>query len=177
VAVLLLDLDGFKQINDSFGHEAGDQVLIAVSQRLRGCLRPADTVARLGGDEFTILLEDITDLAEATRVAERIAGSLRTSFMVEGHETTVSTSIGIAVNEPRDLDPSDMLRNADRAMYEAKSRGSGQYAVFGKGSPAHGRRRQMDTEVDVRRPTITRSGDRDVENGSESSGPLASRPD
>ena len=160
VAVLLLDLDGFKQINDSFGHEAGDQVLIAVSQRLRACLRPADTVARLGGDEFTILLEDIAALDEATRVAERIADSLRTSFIVEGNETTVSTSIGIALNEPRDLDPSDILRNADRAMYEAKSRGNGRYAVYGKDSPAQGRRRQVDTDVEVKRPTITSVGRR-----------------
>ena len=72
VAVLLLDLDGFKEVNDSLGHDAGDQLLIAVSQRLRGCLRPADSIARLGGDEFTILLEEITSLHEATRVAERI---------------------------------------------------------------------------------------------------------
>jgi diguanylate cyclase (GGDEF)-like protein len=180
VAVLLLDLDGFKQINDSFGHEAGDQVLIAVSQRLRACLRPADTVARLGGDEFTILLEDIAALDEATRVAKRIADSLRTSFMVEGNETTVSTSIGIALNEPRDLDPSDILRNADRAMYEAKSRGNGRYAVYGKDSPAQGRRRQVDTDVEVKRPTITRLGGdngENGENGSESNGPLAGRAD
>ena len=86
VAVMLLDLDGFKEINDTLGHDAGDQLLIAVSQRLRACLRPADTVARLGGDEFTILLEEITHLREATRVAERIEDSLRTPFVLDGHE-------------------------------------------------------------------------------------------
>ena len=100
--------------------------------------------------------------------------------MVEGNETTVSTSIGIALNEPRDLDPSDILRNADRAMYEAKSRGNGRYAVYGKDSPAQGRRRQVDTDVEVKRPTITRLGGDNGENGdngSESNGPLAGRAD
>ncbi len=130
VAVMLLDLDGFKEINDEFGHHAGDQVLVAVAQRLRSCLRPADTVARLGGDEFTILLEDITSPNEAVRVAERIDASLRTPFVVDGDEMGVTTSIGIALNEPgRPEEPSDMLRNADVAMYKAKHNGKSRYEV------------------------------------------------
>jgi diguanylate cyclase (GGDEF)-like protein len=156
VAVLLLDLDGFKQVNDSFGHEAGDQLLIAVAQRLRACLRPADTVARLGGDEFTILIEDITDLAEATRVAERIASSLRTPFVVDGNETTVTTSIGIALNHPGHSEPSALLRNADSAMYQAKNSGSARYEVFKPTDEgAMGDLGLAESELSIKRPSIT----------------------
>jgi diguanylate cyclase (GGDEF)-like protein len=129
IAVLLLDLDGFKEVNDSLGHDAGDQLLIAVSQRLRACLRPADSIARLGGDEFTILLEEITSLREATLVAERIEDSLRTPFVLDGHEVKVTTSIGIALNSGGDIEPDDLVRNADTAMYEAKRAGKARYEV------------------------------------------------
>jgi diguanylate cyclase (GGDEF)-like protein len=162
VAVLLLDLDGFKQVNDSFGHEAGDQLLVAVAQRLRACLRPADTVARLGGDEFTILLEDIAHLSEATRVAERIEASLRTPFVVDGNETGVTTSIGIAFNDPGQSLPSDLLRNADAAMYEAKHGGKGRYQVF---SPSREPRPLGDLglrdELSIKSPSITGKGRHD----------------
>jgi diguanylate cyclase (GGDEF)-like protein len=170
VAVMLLDLDGFKEINDSFGHEAGDKVLFAVAQRLRASLRPGDTIARLGGDEFTILLEDIASVTEATAVAERIESSLQTPFVIEGHEMRITTSIGIALNEPGHGDPSGLLRNADAAMYRAKHGGSGRYEVFSGEDEAPHRRITLDeNDVSIRRQRITRSNgdDRDADgNGS-----------
>lgn len=130
IAVLFLDLDEFKEINDRLGHQAGDQLLTAVAQRLRGCLRPEDTVARLGGDEFTILLEDISDTRYAIRVAERIAESLATPFTLDGHRVSVTTSIGIAVSTGREEKPSELLRNSDLAMYRAKDNGRGRHEIF-----------------------------------------------
>jgi diguanylate cyclase (GGDEF)-like protein len=129
IAVLLLDLDGFKEVNDSLGHDAGDRLLIAMSQRLRACLRPADSIARLGGDEFTILLEEITSLSEATRVAVRIEDALRTPFELDGHEVKVTTSIGIALHSGGDIDPDELVRNADAAMYTAKRAGKARYEI------------------------------------------------
>jgi diguanylate cyclase (GGDEF)-like protein len=167
VGVLLVDLDGFKEINDSFGHEAGDQVLVAVAQRLRASLRPADTVARLGGDEFTVLLEDITSVEEATRVAERIESSLRTPFMVEGNETRVGTSIGIALNEAGQEDPSTLLRNADAAMYQAKRKGKGRHAIY-SGPDREPGRVDLDDELNVRGPSITSPRDNDHRAGEKS---------
>jgi diguanylate cyclase (GGDEF)-like protein len=133
IAVLFLDLDAFKPINDSFGHEAGDRLLVAVSRRLQSCLRPEDTIARLGGDEFTVLLEDITDVRYAIRVAERIADSLKTPITLDGHEASVTASIGIAVSTGRESTPDELLRNSDRAMYEAKDSGKARYVVYHEG--------------------------------------------
>ena len=130
IAVLFLDLDEFKGVNDTLGHQAGDQLLTAVGQRLRACLRPEDTVARLGGDEFTILLEDVTDARYAIRVAERVTDSLSTPFTIEGHQVSVTTSIGIAVSTGREEKPSELLRNSDLAMYRAKDNGRGRHEVF-----------------------------------------------
>jgi diguanylate cyclase (GGDEF)-like protein/PAS domain S-box-containing protein len=130
VAVLFLDLDNFKIINDSLGHEVGDQLLTAVSSRLREGLRPEDTLARLGGDEFTVLLEDITNVSDAMRVAERITEVLRTPVAVAGHEIFVGTSIGIALNTDEASTPSDLIRQADMAMYKAKVAGKSRYEVF-----------------------------------------------
>jgi len=127
--VLLLDLDGFKEVNDSLGHDAGDRLLIAISQRLRACLRPADSIARLGGDEFTILLEEITSLSEATRVAVRIEDALRTPFELDGHEVKVTTSIGIALHSGGEIDADELVRNADSAMYMAKRAGKARYEI------------------------------------------------
>jgi diguanylate cyclase (GGDEF)-like protein len=154
VAVLLLDLDGFKEINDNFGHEAGDQLLIAVSQRLRGCLRPADTVARLGGDEFTVLVEEITELREATRVAERIEAALNTPFLLEGNEVRVTTSVGIAFNRAEDAEPDELLRNADAAMYRAKRSGKARFEVFEMGDSPAGLIDVEDSEFQVKRSSI-----------------------
>ena len=152
--MLLLDLDGFKEVNDNFGHEAGDQLLIAVSQRLRASLRPADTIARLGGDEFTILVEEITELREATRVAERIEDALHTPFVLEGNEVRITTSIGIAFNRAEDAEPDELLRNADAAMYRAKRGGKARYEVFEMGDNPAALIDLEDSEVEVKRPSI-----------------------
>lgn len=130
VAVMFLDLDGFKWVNDSLGHLVGDQLLIAFGQRLKSCVRPGDTVARLGGDEVTVLLEDIPHVGEAERVARRILERLRTPFHFEGRDLYVGTSIGIAFGTLGEVQPPDLLRFADAAMYRAKSTGKGRSVVF-----------------------------------------------
>jgi diguanylate cyclase (GGDEF)-like protein/PAS domain S-box-containing protein len=130
LAVLFLDLDNFKVINDSLGHEVGDQLLIAVGSRLKKGLRPGDTLARVGGDEFTVLLEDVADVSDAMRVAERITEILRAPFMVADHEIFVGTSIGIALNTAETSTPSDLVREADMAMYKAKVGGKARYEIF-----------------------------------------------
>jgi diguanylate cyclase (GGDEF)-like protein len=129
VAVLFLDLDDFKVVNDSLGHAAGDQMLIAVAGRLQGACRPGDTVARLGGDEFAVLVEDITDTAEALSVADRITDKLTAVFAIDGKKVSTRASIGIAFAE-HDEDPDQLLRNADAAMYAAKRNGKGTFQVF-----------------------------------------------
>ena len=130
MAVLFLDLDDFKVVNDSLGHKAGDQLLSVVGARLAGSVRPRDTVARLGGDEFTVLIEGIADPSEATRTAARIAEHLEEPIRVEGREVFVNPSIGIAVSGPQHAGPHDLLRDADLAMYEAKRRGKGRHVMF-----------------------------------------------
>ena len=129
LAVLFVDLDDFKVVNDSLGHGAGDRLLREVAARLRSCLREHDTVGRLGGDEFAILAED-TDLATARRLAERVLVTLGAPFPLVGGQVTIRASIGIAVDENHALDATQLLRNADIAMDAAKSRGKGAYAVF-----------------------------------------------
>ncbi len=128
-AVLFVDLDRFKYVNDSFGHEAGDRVLVGLAERLRACLRPEDTPARLSGDEFAVLLECVTDVSEAARVAERIAARLGEPFTVEGREVVVSSSIGITLGT-HDDEPASLLRQADVAMYRAKNSGKAHYQIY-----------------------------------------------
>jgi diguanylate cyclase (GGDEF)-like protein len=123
VAVLFMDLDNFKVINDSLGHEAGDALLVEVSGRLLKGLRPEDTAARLGGDEFVVLLEDLVEAGEAKRVAKRIMSWLRPPIAVEGRQTFVSASVGIALNESGQTQPAELMRDADAAMYKAKEDG------------------------------------------------------
>src|SRR5215207_1632519 len=130
VAMLFTDLDNFKVINDSLGHEAGDQLLKAVTERLKVHLRPEDTAARLGGDEFTILVEDIASVDEAVQIAERIAEILQPPFTLEEQEVFVTVSTGLALNSPTQEQPADLLRHADLAMYRAKHRGKARYEVF-----------------------------------------------
>jgi diguanylate cyclase (GGDEF)-like protein/PAS domain S-box-containing protein len=133
IAVLFLDLDNFKLINDSFGHAVGDQLLLQVADRLHSCMRPQDTVARFGGDEFTVLLEDGADVDDATLVAKRIIDELRAPFALLGHELFVTTSIGIALSDGTHGRPTlmdDLLRDADAAMYRAKATSKASYAVF-----------------------------------------------
>jgi diguanylate cyclase (GGDEF)-like protein len=124
-----MDVDGFKNVNDSLGHEAGDRLLTAVAGRLEGCLRPGDTLARFGGDEFAVLIEDVRGSDGAVRVAGRITEELRASFSIEGQELFVGLSIGIALSGARSEEPEDLLRDADTAMYRAKDSGAG-YSVF-----------------------------------------------
>jgi diguanylate cyclase (GGDEF)-like protein len=138
IAVLFLDLDEFKPVNDNLGHDAGDRLLVAVGERLQSCLRPEDTIARLGGDEFTVLLEDITDVRYAIGVAERISEAMKEPFELDGHEATVTTSIGIAVGTGREASPDELVRKSDRAMYEAKHRGKARFVVFHEGLAGNG---------------------------------------
>ena len=128
--VLFMDLDRFKLINDSLGHATGDMLLIAISRRLLGCLRPNDTISRFGGDEFAILLEDIKQISEATRIAERIQRELTKSFELNGHRVITTASIGIALVSSSYQRAEDVLRDADNAMYRAKTRGKARYEIF-----------------------------------------------
>jgi diguanylate cyclase (GGDEF)-like protein/PAS domain S-box-containing protein len=132
-AVLFLDLDRFKVINDSLGHTIGDQLLIAVSKRLLASLRPSDTIARIGGDEFAILLENLSEIEDATLVVDRIQKELLFPFQVHEHEVFISTSIGIALSTLGYNQPEHLLRDADIAMYQAKAKGRGCYEVFDAG--------------------------------------------
>ncbi len=129
-AVLFLDLNRFKVINDSLGHQVGDRLLVAFSHRLKSCVRELDTVARLGGDEFTILLENVSSLQTAEALAKRINGALEQPFELETHTLHVSTSIGIVLSEAGHRSPEDILRDADIAMYRAKARGVVGFEVF-----------------------------------------------
>ncbi|HEX7186324.1 MAG TPA: EAL domain-containing protein [Thermoanaerobaculia bacterium] len=130
-AVLFIDLDRFKNINDSLGHSAGDELLVAVARRLESCLRPGDTVARLGGDEFTILLDDIADVEHAVEVAQRMHQEMAQPFKVRGTEIFVTMSLGITVGARGIYErPEDVLRDADTAMYDAKTSGRARDAVF-----------------------------------------------
>jgi diguanylate cyclase (GGDEF)-like protein/PAS domain S-box-containing protein len=130
-AVMFLDLDRFKVVNDSLGHLDGDQLLILVAQRLEQCARAGDTVARLGGDEFVILLEDVVDANAAVKVADRIHQSLEPAIILDHQEVFVTASIGIAIGDARIYQqPADLLRDADTAMYRAKSRGQGGHEIF-----------------------------------------------
>jgi diguanylate cyclase (GGDEF)-like protein/PAS domain S-box-containing protein len=130
-AVLFLDLDRFKVVNDSLGHASGDLLLISVAERLRATMRPTDTVARLGGDEFTILIEP-QRLADAIRTAERLQEELHVPFRIGEHEIFTTASVGIALSATGYERPQDVVRDADIAMYRAKSRGRGVHEVFDK---------------------------------------------
>ena len=130
VAVLFLDLDRFKVVNDSLGHTAGDQLLVATAARLLSVLRPTDLVARLGGDEFVVLLDRLDDIHEPVVLAQRIHDVLKGPVLVEGSEVFTTVSIGIAVTTSHDADADGMLRDADAAMYLAKARGRDRYEIF-----------------------------------------------
>ena len=126
-AIMFLDLDGFKKVNDSFGHDIGDVLLIHVAQLLKNAVRETDVVARLGGDEFVVLLHDVTDEAMVASVAEKIVLSVGSPCQLEGIEISIGTSIGIAIY-PRDgISREALLKVSDHAMYAAKSSGKGNY--------------------------------------------------
>ncbi|MEB3295880.1 MAG: CHASE2 domain-containing protein, partial [Synechococcales bacterium] len=129
MAVLFLDLDGFKKVNDTLGHGIGDELLKSVAKRLTGSLRASDTVARLGGDEFTVILPAVPGLQEVERVAEKILATISQPFLLEGHTVNVSTSIGIALYPVHSNNLEDLIQLADTAMYTAKQTGKSQYAI------------------------------------------------
>jgi diguanylate cyclase (GGDEF)-like protein len=155
VAVLFVDLDNFKVINDSLGHHLGDRLLVGVSRRIRNSLRSQDSAARFGGDEFTILLANLRNAGAAVRVTERLLKTLREPFLIANHEVTVSASVGIALGNGDTALPSDLLRNADTALYRAKAT-KGQYEVF---RPSMHTRtvKRLELEEDLRR-AIERGG-------------------
>ncbi|MGB3681937.1 MAG: EAL domain-containing protein [Rubrobacteraceae bacterium] len=130
VSMLFIDLDNFKHVNDSFGHDVGDQLLISFAGRLQACVRPEDTIARLGGDEFAVLIEEVSDKMDAVRVARRIIEELRVPFVLEGREISINASIGIASSASARNRPGSLLKNADLALYEAKRKGKTRYEIF-----------------------------------------------
>ena len=149
-AVFFLDLDRFKTVNDSLGHAVGDQLLIAVAARLRGELRDGDTLARLGGDEFAVLLAERADLAEATRIAARLCDGMQAPIVIDGRELEVTISVGIAFSTPAESTPTDLLRFADMALYQAKAEGGDGWQVFSPGLNEQAVSR-LELEHDLRR--------------------------
>jgi diguanylate cyclase (GGDEF)-like protein/PAS domain S-box-containing protein len=149
-AVLFLDLDRFKVINDSLGHMVGDQLLVGIARRLESCLRPGDTVARLGGDEFTILLEDLHSEAEVVEVAERLKQTLAMPFNLGGHQVFTTASIGITLSSIGYSRPEDCLRDADTAMYRAKQHGKARHELFDASMHARAMK-LLQVESDLRR--------------------------
>ena len=149
VAVLFMDLDGFKVVNDSLGHDTGDRLLAAVAERLKGCFRPEDTLARFAGDEFIVLLEEVDGADDALRVAQRITEEFQGHFALEGREIFVRFSIGVALGEAHTKSPEGLLRDADIAMYRAKE-DAADYRVFDPEMHQQGLNR-IDLENDLRR--------------------------
>lgn len=152
VGVLFLDVDGFKHINDSLGHSAGDRLLIHISRQLIECLRSEDTVSRFGGDEFAVLLDQVSHTEDAVQVAERILTAVRAPITLEGREITASVSIGVVVpcGEGLEVGPEEVLRQADIALYRAKATGKARYALFTPSMHADALTR-LDLEVALRR--------------------------
>jgi diguanylate cyclase (GGDEF)-like protein len=150
LAVLCLDLDQFKNVNDTLGHPAGDELLRAVAGRLRGCVRDADTISRAGGDEFSIIQTDIVDAADAERLARRIAEAIGAPFDLQGHIVMVNASIGIALAPADGTEANELLKNADMALYGAKADGRGVYRFFEPKMDAHMKARRT-LEVALRK--------------------------
>ncbi|MGH7368375.1 MAG: putative bifunctional diguanylate cyclase/phosphodiesterase [Candidatus Rokuibacteriota bacterium] len=174
LAVLFLDLDRFKILNDTLGHETGDRLLVEVGHRVAACLSPEDTVARLGGDEFALLLEDTPDLGAATALAERVSAEIQRPFVVDGRDVLISASIGVALTGGGSMQPEEVLHNADLAMYQAKAEGRARYELYEPGLNVSTRER-LDLQADLRtagarqelslryQPVVTLAGIRPVE--------------
>lgn len=135
-ALILIDLDGFKQVNDRHGHALGDQLLHAVGQRIQQCVRRTDTVARMGGDEFVVLLGGVEQAGDAYAIAESIRASLARPFALDGARVQVSASIGVALHPEHGTEKKSLLRSADTAMYAAKRQGGNRLVARGQGAPA-----------------------------------------
>ena len=132
VAVVFIDIDTFKQVNDAFGHDCGDELLVAVARRLRGAVRPTDVVARFGGDEFLVLAADLDESRDAAQLAWRLVNALRAPFSIAGHDVAVTASFGVAYSDNPAEPDEDLVRKADAAMYSAKHRGRNRVSVFGE---------------------------------------------
>ncbi len=151
IAVVLLDIDNFKLVNDSLGHSAGDELLSEIAPRLKNALRPGDTIARLGGDEFVVLLEDIPDERSAVRIAERIVGAFEVPFALGAGEHFAKASLGIAIaGGAKDCQPASLIRDADAAMYQAKARGRAHFEIFDRAMRIRNVER-LSVENDLRR--------------------------
>ncbi len=148
VSLIFMDLDGFKDVNDGLGHEAGDQLLKTVAERLLAAVRPGDLVSRFGGDEFAVLLQG-TGVAEAARVAERLLSALGPPMYLAGHEVTIRASAGIATGRPKAIEAEALIREADIAMYAAKAQGKGRWTVYQSGMGAS-HLEQLELEQDLR---------------------------
>jgi len=147
-AIMCLDLDRFKMVNDTLGHPVGDALLVAVSERITSLVRSNDVVARLGGDEFAIIQQHVRKQSEPARLARRIIAELSKPYVIEGHKVQIGTSIGIEIVNVSDLNPDEALRNADLALYEAKAQGRGTYCVYS--SEMHDsatKRRELETDL------------------------------
>lgn len=132
IAVVFIDIDTFKQVNDAFGHDCGDELLVAVARRLRGAVRPSDVVARFGGDEFLVLANGLDAGRDAAQLAWRLVNALRAPFSVAGEEVAVTASFGVAYSDDPTEPDEDLVRKADAAMYSAKQRGRNRVSVFGE---------------------------------------------
>lgn len=150
LAIIFLDLDRFKKVNDSLGHHAGDLLLQAVAERLKDCVRETDTVARLGGDEFVILLSSISEPNDAARVAQKVVDSIANPFTLDGSEASIGTSIGIGIYPDNGLDHAALIKNADAAMYHAKENGRNNFQFFSSAMNEHAFER-LSLENDLRR--------------------------
>jgi diguanylate cyclase (GGDEF)-like protein len=148
VGVLFIDLDGFKQVNDSLGHAGGDRLLVEVGDRLRHALRAGDTVSRFGGDEFTVLGAALDNRHDASQLAKRVSDALGEPFSIAGREVSLTCSIGISFTFEREADPDGLIHDADLAMYRAKERGGACYEVFGQSLRARtAKRRELEVEL------------------------------
>jgi diguanylate cyclase (GGDEF)-like protein/PAS domain S-box-containing protein len=154
VAVLFLDLENFKVIDDSLGHGVGDDLLVATARRLTTCLRPGDTVARLGGDEFTVLLEDVAGKQEVERVVSRLMDGLAAPFEIAGSEIFVTASVGVVATVSPESNPEDLLHEADFAMYRVKESGKARYEIYEEAMSGRAGER-LDLERDLRRALAT----------------------